>query len=107
SSSLILEFVLVAACLAGGGLLKGATGAGAPILAVPALAAMFDVRFAVMVMILPNLVTNCWQSYRFRHHVPDRNFMLAMLAGGVAGAVVGTVALKALNPQILAIVMAL
>lgn len=107
SSSLILEILLVALCLASGGVLKGATGAGAPILAVPAMAALFDVRFAVMVMILPNLSTNCWQGFRYRKHIPDRIFVIMMLIGGMAGVAVGTVALKALSSQTLSIVMAL
>lgn len=107
SSSLVLEILLVALCLASGGVLKGATGAGAPILAVPAMAALFDVRFAVMVMVLPNLTTNCWQGYRYRSHMPDRAFVLLMLAGGMTGVAVGTLALKALSSDTLSVVMAL
>ena len=63
---------IVFVCLALGGILKGATGAGAPILAVPALAMLFDVQFAVAIMVMPNLLTNAWQAWRFRHHVTSR-----------------------------------
>lgn len=107
SSYPILEIVLVALCLAGGGILKGATGAGAPVLAVPALAALFDVRFAVMVMLLPNLITNSWQGYRFFSAMPDRVFVIMMLVGGMIGVAAGTLALKTLSPDTLSIVMAL
>ena len=38
-----------------GGTLKGATGAGAPIITIPVIAAFYDVRIAVIIMVIPNL----------------------------------------------------
>ena len=61
SGEFIVEILLVAICLGLGGILKGATGAGAPVLAVPALVLMFDVHFAILIMIVPNIVTNSFQ----------------------------------------------
>ncbi|MBU2533918.1 MAG: sulfite exporter TauE/SafE family protein [Alphaproteobacteria bacterium] len=103
----LVEIAVIVLCLAGGGLLKGATGAGAPILAVPALAAVFDVRFAVIVMLVPNLLTNLWQALRFRAHLLRWNFMLPLLGGGIAGAAMGTLALKAFDPELLSIGVAI
>jgi uncharacterized membrane protein YfcA len=103
TTELLLELAVVVLCLAGGGILKGATGAGAPILAVPALAAFFDVRFAVIVMLLPNLMTNLWQAVRFREHLLDRRFMAMLLGGGVVGAALGTLALKVFDPDLLSL----
>jgi uncharacterized protein len=97
NTEILLDIAVVAVCLAAGGVLKGATGAGAPILAVPALAAFFDVRFAVVVMLVPNITTNTWQAFRFREHLPDRRFMVPLLAGGMLGVTLGTFALKALS----------
>jgi uncharacterized membrane protein YfcA len=102
STELLLEIVVVAFCLAAGGVLKGAIGAGAPLFAVPALATFFDVRFAVVVMLVPNLLTNSWQAFQFRRHLPDRRFLLPFIGGGMAGVIVGTFMLKALPPSILA-----
>lgn len=102
----MLEVAVVALCLAAGGVLKGATGAGAPLLAVPALAAFFDVRFAVVVMLVPNITTNLWQAFRFRDRLPERSFMLPLLAGGIIGIIAGTVALKNLRSDLLSMVMA-
>jgi uncharacterized membrane protein YfcA len=107
SQHLIVEVAIVALCLAAGGVLKGATGAGAPLLAVPALAAFFDVRFAVVVMLVPNLVTNLWQAVRFRASLPERGFMVPLLFGGVLGIVAGTAALKSFRSDLLSMVMAL
>ena len=49
-----------------GGILKGATGAGAPLVAVPALALLFDVPTAIAIFSLPNLLSNAWQGWSFR-----------------------------------------
>jgi hypothetical protein len=102
----VAEFLIVALCLAGGGVLKGATGAGAPVFAVPALAAFFDVRFAVVVMLVPNIATNAWQAFRFRENLPERSFMLPLIAGGIAGITIGTLALKSLPSDTLSLLVA-
>ncbi|RST82459.1 sulfite exporter TauE/SafE family protein [Aquibium carbonis] len=107
NAGFVAELAVIVACLAAGGLLKGATGAGAPILAIPALAAVFDVRFAVIVMLVPNLCTNLWQAIRFRAHVLDWTFMLPLLLGGTVGAALGTMALKAFDPNLLSLGVAI
>lgn len=106
SNEIIMEIIVVALCLAGGGILKGATGAGAPILAVPALAAFFDVRFAVVIMLVPNICTNTWQAVRFRHEMLGWRFTVPLLIGGVLGIGIGTVFLKVLSTDILSILVA-
>lgn len=100
------QIALAFVCLAAGGVLKGATGAGAPILAVPALAMMFDVRFAVVAMLVPNLLTNLWQAWRFRGHVVPGRFVLLFAFGGATGAIVGSVMLSAFAPRMLLLIMA-
>src|SRR5687768_2237790 len=106
NTEFLFELVVVALCLAAGGLIKGATGAGAPILAVPALAAFFDVRFAVVVMLAPNIFTNLWQALRFRYALPERGFMLRLLAGGILGVAAGTLVLTSLPSDALSLVVA-
>ena len=101
-SSIAIVFV----CLALGGILKGATGAGAPILAVPALAMLFDVKFAVAIMLVPNVATNFWQAWRFRHHLTTPRFAASFAIAGALGAVFGTVMLANLPHEILSIVVA-
>jgi len=103
---LLFEIAVITLCLAGGGVLKGATGAGAPVLAVPALAAFFDVRFAVVIMLAPNLLTNAVQAWRFREHRPPASFMIPLLVGGVVGIVAGTLALKSFGTRELTLLVA-
>lgn len=92
--------------LALGGLVKGATGAGAPVVAVPVMAAFFDVRLAVIIMVTPNLVTNLWQLRTFRaHHLPG-GFALRFAVAGGLGALVGTFLLASLPAQALMLMVA-
>lgn len=105
-ATLVGEFLIVVVCLAIGGVLKGATGAGAPILAVPAIAAMFDVRFAIAVMCMPNLITNIWQAWRFRHELPPRAFTVPFVAGGMLGVLAGTLLLASVPAERLSILVA-
>lgn len=97
--------ILVALAL--GGVLKGATGAGAPVIAVPVMAAFVDVRLAVIVMVLPNVVTNLWQSWRYRAHHLKRGFAAKFAVGGGVGAFAGTVLLATLPAELLSLIMAL
>ncbi|MEM8665280.1 MAG: TSUP family transporter, partial [Pseudomonadota bacterium] len=71
----VTGLLLASLGLAIGGVLKGATGAGAPLLAVPILAVLYDVPFAVAVLTFPSLLTNAWQAWRFRADQGDRVFV--------------------------------
>lgn len=88
SDPLALAAVFLALVL--GGVLKGATGAGAPVVAVPVIAAVFDIRIAVAIMAVPNLMTNLWQVWHFRDHGIDRSFTVGFAATGAIGALAGT-----------------
>ncbi|MFD1694401.1 sulfite exporter TauE/SafE family protein [Roseibium aestuarii] len=102
---LTLVLALVACGL--GGLLKGATGAGAPVIGIPVLTALVDIQFAVSVFVLPNLLTNLWQAFAYRRHLLPWSFLLLFGGGGAIGAVVGTYLLAGLPGDLLEIAMAL
>jgi len=101
------ELAIAFFCLAAGGVLKGATGAGAPVLAVPALAMMFDVRVAVVTMLVPNLLTNVWQAWQFRRDRLPNRFVVAFALAGAAGVIGGTVMLAAFSPRMLLLIVAI
>lgn len=73
-----------------GGLLKGVVGMGAPLFAIPVLAAIYGVPTALAVMTLPLIVSNLWQMWSYRGATEGRRALLLMLAGGVVGIVLGT-----------------
>jgi len=89
-----------------GGILKGATGAGIPIIAVPVIAAVYDVKIAVAVMVLPNLISNVWQIYKFRNNSTDAGFCWQLAIFGAIGAGIGTIALAELPSSFLNLCMA-
>lgn len=101
-----LTVLTVALCLMLGGVLKGATGAGAPLFAVPALALLFDVRFAIIVMLVPNMMTNIWQGWRFRQHLPETAFLVPLLIGSVVGVLLGTYLLATVPLTVLPLFLA-
>lgn len=93
--------------IAAGGFLKGATGAGAPVVGVPVLVLLFDVQMAVAIMAVPNLVSNLWQGWQHRARALPARFTwrFALIAG--VGAFVGSVMLASLPPDALLIGVAL
>jgi len=104
---MFVEIAVISVCLALGGVLKGATGAGGPILAIPALAAIFDVPFAVAILIMPNFATNAWQVSHYRGSRPATAFLLLFIGGGAIGAVAGTWLLASLTSDTLLAVLGL
>ena len=101
---LIIIAILVAFSL--GGILKGATGAGAPIITIPVIAAFYDVRIAVIIMVIPNLLTNIGQLYQFRKTILPKFFTLSFAIGGGIGAFLGTILLVNLSIKILTLSVA-
>jgi len=104
SDPLIIIAILVAFSL--GGVLKGATGAGAPIITIPVIAAFYDVRIAVIIMVIPNLLTNIGQLYQFRKTILPKFFTLSFAIGGGIGAFLGTILLVNLSIKILTLSVA-
>ena len=96
--------ILVAFAL--GGILKGATGAGAPVVTIPVIAAFYDVRIAVIIMVVPNLLTNIGQLYQFRKTILPPFFTVFFALGGGIGAFIGTILLVNLSIKILTLSVA-
>ena len=76
-----------------GGILKGATGAGMPIIVVPVIAAVYDVRLAVVILVIPNFLSNVFQIYKFRSYNTEPKFTRTFAIMGLLGAGLGTLIL--------------
>lgn len=98
--------VAIAVAMILGGILKGATGAGIPIIAVPVIAAVYDVKIAVAVMVIPNLISNLWQIYNYRDNPIDPSFTWRLAIFAAIGAGLGTIALAQLPAKFLNLSMA-
>lgn len=102
----LADIILIFLAFAAGGIIKGAIGAGAPLLAVPMMVVLRDVQFAVAVFVLPNIVPNLWQYWTSRHAVTSSRFIWGLAIAGGIGAGLGTVALAGWRSDILMIFVA-
>lgn len=90
-----------------GAILKGATGAGLPIIAIPTIAAFYDIRVAVALLVIPNFVTNAWQIGKYRAHNSKQGFAVKFAISGIAGAGIGTLLLAYLPLAMLNFIIAI
>ncbi len=100
------ELVLALLAVGVGGIVKGAVGAGAPVVAIPILSLLFNVPFAVAVMSFPNLWSNIFQGWANRAHLLHRRFVLSLAISGAAGAIIGTLFLAWLPERPLTLILA-
>jgi uncharacterized membrane protein YfcA len=100
---MLQELLIVFMALFLGGALKGATGMGTPIVAVPALAAFFGVPYAIAILIVPTLLTNVWQAWQFRAHWTGLAFLPRLVVFAIIGIVVGTWVLTRLPTNLLSL----
>ena len=98
--------VMAILAFAMGGVLKGAIGAGTPVIAVPILSLYYGVPFAVTVFALPAVLSNLLQLWQFRRDLLPERFIWPMGLGAGVGAGLGTVILVSLPAQILMISVA-
>lgn len=102
----VLGIVLAIMAVALGGVMKGAIGAGVPVIAAPALTMVFDVQTAVAILVVPNLLSNVWQAWTYRDKALSRRFLLLFAGGGVLGVVLGTYLLASLPQETLSLLVA-
>ena len=99
--------MLMVLALGLGAVVKGATGMGLPLVALPVLASVFGLQHAVGLMTIPLIVTNVWQVWRFRGETrsPLLGFMPLFLVAGAIGIIVGTWALTTLPERVLVLTL--
>lgn len=95
--------VMLTAALAAGAIVKGATGLGLPLIALPLLTAAVGLQKAIGILIIPLILTNAYQVWAYRGMVRDTGlrFLSGFLAGGAVGIGLGTWALGALPARLL------
>ena len=84
-----------------GGLLKGATGIGAPFVSVPVMAMLFDTQFAVASFVIPNIVTNIVQFFQTRRHTTSWPLLWKFGLAGALGAMMGSFVLISVSQNLL------
>lgn len=102
-----VEVIVAGLVIFCGGLLKGLAGIGAPMLAIPIMATLYDVPTAISIMILPLFVSSAWQVWIFRHAEQNRRMLFPLLFACTVGVVLGTFFLGAVPEVWPAIVLAI
>jgi uncharacterized membrane protein YfcA len=103
----IESMLLIAMAFAIGGILKGATGAGAPLVAVPLLTLIYNVQVAVALFVVPNIFTNLIQLVQYRKSDKKTKFSWTFAIAGFIGAALGTGLLASLSGDTLMLAVAL
>lgn len=99
------ELVVISGALAAGGLTKGLTGMGLPMVAIPLMAGFLGVERAVLVMILPTVVLNVWLSWANRDCIGDLPEIRRLLLPGLPGAALGASVLYLAPERLLATIL--
>ena len=89
----------MAAVVLGAAFVKGAIGFGFPSLGTPLLSLVVDVKTAVVVLIVPNIVMDGIQFVRRGAPLASARRLGVLLAAGALGMVLGTRALALLSPR--------
>ena len=100
----LVVFILLAIAL--GALLKGMTGLGLPLFAVPAIATVTSVEEAVVLMIIPVIGSNVWLVVSHRKHAAMLHQHRPFLAAGVVGGIIGTLLLSVIDDRWLKLLLA-
>jgi len=96
---------LMAAVVLAAGIIKGAIGFGFPSLATPLLSLVVDVKTAVVVLILPNIVMDGIQFARRGAPLATLRRLGTLLLSGGVGIVLGTRVLTLLSPRTATLVL--
>lgn len=101
-----MEFLYIFLGFALGGILKGATGAGAPVVAVPIIALFYDVPTAVTIFVIPNILSNLLQAWSYRKDQLPSALTYRFAFTGLMGVIVGTFMLAYLPTDFLTLMIA-
>ncbi|MCB1518071.1 MAG: sulfite exporter TauE/SafE family protein [Hyphomicrobiaceae bacterium] len=102
-----IDLIVIFLALFVGGAMKSATGVGLPIIAIPVLTAYFNLQFAIAVSLIPTVLSNAWQVWKFRKEHTPRYLAVAILIGSCAGIALGVTLLASLPGRLLNLGVAL
>jgi uncharacterized membrane protein YfcA len=100
------DFAVICVGLALGGFMKGITGVGLPLVAVPVMAGFLGVERAVIIMVIPSVVLNLAQAWVHRKAFAAVPEIPRVLVGGAIGAAFGGSLLLIASDQSLALGLA-
>ncbi len=97
-----LRLMVAALAILLAGATKGVTGMGLPVVATPFLAALFDVRTAIAITIIPTTLSDLPILYTFRAEWRQLRWLVPLVVAGMVGIVIGTRILVRVDQRLLA-----
>lgn len=101
------SILIIMLALAAGSAVKGVTGLGLPLIAIPIMANFLGVERAVVIMVIPGIVSNTWLLWVHRAHAGATRHLPMLLLAGTVGIGVGTWVLVEVSERILSLLLAL
>jgi len=95
----VLEWTILLASLVLGGVVKGVTGMGLPMIITPPLAWAFGMHMAVPLVAVPTLLTNILFIHRYRRAWREVLQIWPMLAAGLLAIIAGVAFLQVGDPR--------
>lgn len=102
----LVEVVVVFGALAVGGFVKGLTGTGLPMLAIPVMTLFLGVERAVIIMSIPGIISNVWLVAEHSSAARQSRDLPVLIGTGLVGTVVGTMLLTTLDGRWLSLGLA-
>jgi hypothetical protein len=100
------DIVIVVVAVLLGSFVKGVTGSGLPVVAVPVMATFIGVEEAVVIMVIPGIVSNLQIIRGNLDDLSRTSHLPAIVASGVGGVAVGTYLLTTVDEAALSVVLA-
>ncbi len=99
--------IIIFLALAAGSLVKGISGLGLPLVAIPVMAGFLGAERAVVMMVVPGILINFGLMWTYRAHATHLPHMPVFAAVAIAGVVLGAWILSAVPERWIIIFMAL
>lgn len=78
-----------------------------PLIAIPVIAAFYDAKLAVILLVVPNLFSNLWQMHNYKQYNEYPRFTKKLAISGVIGAGLGTAILAYLPVSLLSLLISI
>jgi uncharacterized membrane protein YfcA len=102
----IESIAIIVLGLALGALVKGVSGIGLPLVAIPIMAGFIGVETSVVIMVIPSFFVQSWLVWDNRHEFDALPSLKWMALGGIAGVAIGSWVLSAVDERWLVAAMA-
>ena len=96
-----LELALIVGAFLFGGFCKGISGMGVPIIVVPVVAAVTDIRLAIVLIAIPSVIPNIYQVWKYRSAWKQQFPLRSLSILSILGSGIGILILLEIDPVIL------